>query len=287
MTRVIYVNGRYRRYRDAFIHSEDRGFQFGDAVYEVLEVKDSFLVNEKHHIARLLRSLSELSITPPMSARALHNIMLETIRRNYLHNGSIYLQVSRGVGSRNFLFSEADLQPTVVCIARTIDPIHQKKASEIGIKVITHEEIRWARCDIKTVMLLPASLAKEKAKVSGAHEVWFVDDRGMVLEGGSSNAWIINHDNEVLTRQVDSSILYGITRLTLIDVLKKFNIQPKERAFGISEALQAKEAFITSSTSTVMPVVSINGHDIGEGCPGPVTLMLRNAFHSVAEISSN
>jgi len=286
MTRIIYTNGRYKRYDDAVVHAEDRGFQFGDAVYEVIEVKDSRLIDETRHMSRLSRSLSELGIRPPMPDRAWQRILRETVRRNRVRNGLVYLQVSRGASPRNFMFSGIDMQPTVVCLARSIDPAVQQKAFETGIRIITHKETRWARRDIKTVMLLPASLAKEKAKAQGAQDVWFVDDDGMVLEGGSSNAWIVSADGKLLTRPADTAILCGITRLTLIDALKELNIQLVERAFSVEEALAAREAFITSATSLVMPIVQIDDRQIGDGRPGPIVRELRAAFHKVAKIAA-
>ncbi len=285
MTRIIYVNGQYKHYDDAGVHAEDRGFQFGDAVYEVCEVRHGCLVDEARHMARLSRSLNELCITAPMSDRAWQRVLRETVRRNRVRNGLVYLQVSRGAGPRNFLFSDVETQPTVVCLARSVDPAQQQQAAENGIRVITHEETRWARRDIKTVMLLPASLAKEKAKSKGAQEVWFVNQNGMVLEGGSSNAWIINDKGELLTRPVDTSILSGVARLTLIEVAERFQLQFIEREFSIDEALEAQEAFITSATALVMPVVQVNDQIIGEGRPGPITRKLREAFHSVAEMN--
>ena len=286
MTRIIYTNGRYKRYDDAVVHAEDRGFQFGDAVYEVIEVKDSRLIDETRHMSRLSRSLSELGIRPPMPDRAWQRILREPVRRNRVRNGLVYLQVSRGASPRNFMFSGIDMQPTVVCLARSIDPAVQQKAFETGIRIITHKETRWARRDIKTVMLLPASLAKETAKAQGAQDVWFVDDDGMVLEGGSSNAWIVSADGKLLTRPADTAILCGITRLTLIDALKELNIQLVERAFSVEEALAAREAFITSATSLVMPIVQIDDRQIGDGRPGPIVRELRAAFHKVAKIAA-
>ncbi|MEO0809903.1 MAG: D-amino-acid transaminase [Pseudomonadota bacterium] len=286
MTRIVYVNGQYQRYADAAVHAEDRGFQFGDAVYEVCEVRDGCLVDERRHLSRLARSLDELTITQPMSDGAWRRIMRETIRRNRVHDGLVYLQVSRGAGPRNFLFSGVETPPTVVCLARNVDRQHLQLAATRGIRVITHAEIRWARCDIKTVMLLPASLAKEKAHAQGAQEVWFVDREGCVLEGGSSNAWIVTHSGEIITRPVDTTILRGVTRMTLIDLLHDLGLQFKERAFSVAEALEAKEAFVTSAVGLVMPVVCIDDRMIGEGLPGAITQRLRNAFNKVASISS-
>ena len=191
MSRVVYVNGRYLPHSDASVHAEDRGFQFGDAVYEVCEVRNGMIIDETRHMQRLERSLNELGIAQPMTAAAWHRVLRETIRRNRVTTGSVYLQVSRGAGPRDFLFSGVRTGPTVVCIARPVSPAKQAAAAEQGIAVITHPDMRWGRCDIKTVMLLPASLAKEKAKESGAQEAWLVDRDGCVTEGGSSNAWIV------------------------------------------------------------------------------------------------
>ena len=282
MARSVYINGSYRPYADAVVHAEDRGFQFGDAVYEVIEVKNGRLVDMDRHLARLDRSLSELSIDPPMSRGAWNAVVRETLRRNRVREGSVYLQVSRGAGPRNFMFDGVKTAPTVVCLARPGNLDKQQAAAMKGVAVVTCDDPRWARCDIKTVMLLPASLAKEQAKAKGAQEAWFVDSSGYVLEGGSSNAWIINQQNEVVTRPADSAILRGVTRMTLIDTLDAAGLHFVERAFTLEEALSAKEAFLTSATNMVMPIVRIDDHAIGDGTPGPVVAKLRNLFHTVA-----
>jgi D-alanine transaminase len=283
MTRAIYVNGQYLPYDQARVHAEDRGFQFGDAVYEVCEVRDGRLIDETRHMDRLERSLGELGIAAPLSRGGWQRVMRETIRRNRVRNGLLYLQVSRGAGPRDFLFSGVQTPPTVVCLARSVAPNKQEAAAAKGISVITLPEMRWARCDIKTVMLLPASLAKEKAKAAGAQEAWFVDGDGQVLEGGSSNAWIITQNNEAVTRPADNAILRGVTRTTLMDLLARDGITLVERGFSVEEALAAREAFITSATNLVMPVVRIDGKPVGEGVPGPISTSLRAHFHSVAE----
>lgn len=283
MARCVYVNGEYKRYGDALVHAEDRGFQFGDAVYEVCEISDGRIIDESRHMTRLARSLSELGIPEPMSTGAWRRVMRETVRRNRVRDGALYIQVSRGAGPRDFMFSGVETPPTVVCIARPVNPAKQQATAQNGIGVITMPEMRWARCDIKTVMLLPASLAKEKAKAAGAQEAWFLDADGKILEGGSSNAWIINSDDELITRPADSSILRGITRTTLIDLLSRDGLTFVERAFTRDEALAAKEAFITSATNLVMPVVRVDGQPVGDGVPGPVVRRLREGFHDVAE----
>jgi D-alanine transaminase len=285
MTRVIYVNGRYLPYGEAAVHAEDRGFQFGDAVYEVCEVKAGRLVDEARHLARLARSLGELAIRAPMPAAALSRVLRETVRRNRVRHGFVYLQVSRGARPREFLFPGEDVLPTLVCLARSVSPEKLEAAAAKGIGIKTMPDTRWARCDIKTVMLLPASLAKEAARQEGAREAWFVDAQGYVTEGASSNAWILDAAGRLITRQIDTNILRGVTRTTLIDLLQRENIEFVERPFTVAEAKAAREAFITSATNSVMPVVRIDGQSIGNGVPGLLTLKLRTEFHSTAEIA--
>jgi D-alanine transaminase len=285
VTRIVYVNGRYLPYMEAAVHAEDRGFQFADAVYEVCEVKGGRLVDETRHIARLARSLAELKIAEPMAQGALSRVLRETIRRNRVRDGILYLQVSRGAGPRDFLFPSADVQPTVVCLARSVSARRLEAAAEVGIGVMTMPDPRWDRCDIKTVMLLPATLAKEAARAEGAKEAWFVDDDGFVTEGASSNAWIVDGEGRLITRPTDNRILRGVTRTTLIDVLKREGIELVERAFTVDEARTAREAFITSATNIVMPVVRIDGRPIGNGAPGLLTQRLRSEFHTSAELA--
>ena len=283
MTRCVYVNGRYRRYAEAAIHVEDRGFQFGDAVYEVIEVRDGRLVDETRHLDRLDRSLGGLLMPAPMSRAALRHILREVVARNRVRAGTVYLQVSRGQAPRDFLFPPDDVPPTVVCLARTSQPDKTARAAAVGISVRTMPDIRWGRCDIKTVMLLPACLAKHEAHAHGAREAWLVDAGGTVTEGASSNAWIVTQSGEIVTRAPGHEILAGVTRRTVLDAAERIGLRLIERAFTVHEALAAREAFITSASNTVMPVVTIDGHAIGDGKPGPVTLRLREAFTVVAE----
>lgn len=285
MTRVIYVDGSYLPYGSAGVHAEDRGFQFGDAVYEVIEVKGGRLVDERRHMERLGRSLSELRIPEPMTRAAWSRVLRETIRRNRVDVGSVYLQVSRGARPRDFLFTGAGLRPTVVCLARSAPRGRADRQAEAGIGVISMPDLRWGRCDIKTVMLLPSSLAKEAAKEQGAKEAWLVDAQGFVTEGASSNAWIVDRDGRLITRKVDTHILPGITRMAVMDLLAREGLELVERAFTIAEAKAAREAFITSATNHVMPVVAIDGSPIGNGAPGLLTLKLRATYYEAAEIS--
>jgi D-alanine transaminase len=283
MTRVVYVNGRYLPYARAKVHAEDRGFQFADAVYEVCEVRGGHLVDETRHVERLTRSLSELRIPQPMTPRVLARVMRETIRRNRVEEGILYLQVSRGAGPRDFLFPSATVAPTVVCLARRVPPQRLEASAETGIAIKTMPDVRWGRCDIKTVMLLPAALAKEAARQDGAKEAWFVDEQGFVTEGASSNAWIVDKEGRLITREASPAILRGVTRTTLMDLLKREDLWLVERPFTVEEAKAAREAFITSATNILMPVVQIDGHPIGNGAPGLLTQRLRSEFHAVAE----
>jgi D-alanine transaminase len=285
MTRIVYVNGQYVPYAHAAVHAEDRGLQFADAVYEVIEVKAGRLADETRHMGRLARSLAELQIPEPMTQRAWSRVLRETIRRNRVRDGLVYLQVTRGAGPRDFLFPSADVMPTVICLARCVPPARLAAAAEAGIGIKTVPDTRWARCDIKTVMLLPAALAKESARAEGAKEAWFVDRNGFVTEGASSNAWIVDKDGRLVTRQVDNAILRGVTRTTLIDVLEREGLQLVERPFTVEEAKAAREAFITSATNIIMPVVSIDGQPVGNGAPGLLAQRLRSEFHQSAELA--
>ena len=282
MPRIAYVNGRYVAHAEACVHIEDRGYQFADGVYEVCEVARGFIVDMKRHLDRLDRSLRELSIAWPMNRAALEIVTAEVVRRNRVKNGLVYLQVTRGVASRDFLFP-ADTRPSVVVTARKVDPAAAARRAENGIKVITVPENRWDRVDIKSVGLLPNVLAKQKASEAGAQEAWFVDQDGTVKEGGSSNAWIVTKDGALVTRPAEHGILRGITRTTLFDVAAKLGLRVEERGFTVAEAKAAREAFISSATTIAMPVVAIDGAPVANGHPGSVTLSLRQAFFDVAE----
>ena len=243
------------------------------------------LVDEVRHLQRLVRSMAELDIAAPMTMAALGRVMRETIRRNRVGDGLVYLQVSRGAAPRGFLFPGPGVPPTLIVLARRMarEPLDALAAQGIAIK--TMPENRWGRVDIKTVMLLPSVLAKEAARAEGAKEAWFVDTSGHVTEGGSSNAWIIDARGHLITRPADSGILRGITRTVLMDLAAKRGLQVVERAFTVEEAYAAREAFITSATSLVMPVVRIDGRAIGNGHPGSFASDLRRHFHEAAEIA--
>ncbi len=286
MTRFVYVNGAYKRYAEAAVHAEDRGFQFADAIYEVIEVLDGGLVDATRHLARLERSLRELSIPPPMSKAALLQVIDQVIRRNRVRDGIVYLQVTRGAGPRDFALLAPETPPTLVVLARAQRRGWSAELAETGIAVKTTPDNRWARCDIKTVMLLPAVLAKDEARRAGAREAWFIDAAGNVTEGASSNAWIVTADGALVTHPLDNHILPGVTRATVLDVAKAEGMKIEERTFSKDEALSAREAFVTSATNIVMPVVKLDGTPIGGGRPGPLAQRLRLRFHHIAEFSA-
>jgi len=283
MSRIAYVNGRYLSRNDAKVAVEDRGYQFADGVYEVCEVRGGRLVDESRHMARLNRSLGELSIAQPMSPAALRVVLRETIRRNRVRNGIVYVQVTRGVARRDFPFP-ADTPPSLVVTARSADPDRLEQTAAEGIAVVTVPDIRWKRVDIKSVALLPNVLAKQAAREQGAREAWLVDAQGHVTEGASSNAWIVSRDGKLITRPLGQSILPGITRSVVIDVIRAQGLAFEERSFTVEEAYAAREAFITSASQIVLPVVSIDGRPVGNGAPGLVATALRRDYHHHAEM---
>jgi D-alanine transaminase len=285
MARVAYVNGRYRPHREAMVHVEDRGYQFADGVYEVCEVRGGRLVDERRHLARLNRSLDELRIDLPMSPAALGIVLRETVRRNRVRDGLVYLQVTRGVARRDHAFPPAGTAPAMVVTARSLDPARGERTAAEGIAVITVPDTRWARVDIKSVSLLPNVLAKQAAREMGAREAWFVDAEGFVTEGSSSNAWIVTAGGEVVTRPADHSILNGISRAVVRDAVAAQGLTLVERAFTTTEAWAAREAFVTAASQIVQPVVRIDGKPVGDGRPGPVATGLRREFHRHAELS--
>ena len=284
MSRIAYVNGRYLPFRDAKVHVEDRGYQFADAVYEVCEVRGGRLVDERRHFERLQRSLGELRIKLPMSLAALDIVLRELVARNRIGYGLVYLQISRGVARRDLALPQAEIAPTVVATARLLNRARTEAQAKAGINVVSAPDNRWGRVDIKTVGLLPNALARQSAIDKGAREAWLVDKDGAVTEAASANAWIVTGDGKLVTRHADYAILRGITRAVTMEVAKAQGLLFEERAFKLNEAYAAREAFITSATQTVMPVVRIDGHIIGDGKPGPVATALRLEFHRFAEV---
>jgi len=284
MSRIAYVNGRYVPHRDAMVHVEDRGYQFADGIYEVCEVRAGALVDARRHLQRLVRSLGELRIGLPMSVAALGVVLRETVRRNRVRDGLVYLQITRGVARRDFLFPPASVQPSVVVTARSLDHDRIERTAHDGIAVVTVPDNRWERVDIKSVSLLPNVLAKQAARAAGAKEAWLVDADGFVTEGASSNAWIVTPDGTLVTRPAEHGILRGITRSVVLDVIAAQNLAFEERKFSVEEAYAAREAFVTSASQTVMPVISIDGRPVGNGAPGLVATTLRQDFPDHAEL---
>jgi D-alanine transaminase len=284
MSRIAYVNGRYVPHAEAQVHVEDRGYQFADGVYEVCEVRGGHLVDERRHLERLQRSLGELRIAMPMSLAALDVVLHETVRRNRVREGLVYLQVTRGVARRDHAFPPPGTRPSMVVTARGMDRMKTDAAAEAGVAVITVPDNRWERVDIKSVSLLPNVLARQAARDQGAREAWFVDRDGFVTEGASSNAWIVTGEGAIVTRPATLGILKGITRAVVFEVAARQALKVEERPFTVAEALSAREAFQTAATMVVTPVIQIDGQKIGAGRPGPVALALRAKFHEAAEI---
>lgn len=276
MPRLAYVNGRFVPHRHAVVHIEDRGYQFADGVYEVVPVFYARLIDEEAHLDRLERSLSELQISMPKPRKIMQMLSAELIRRNQLTYGFIYTQVTRGVAPRDHKFPKA-ARPSLVMTVRQMKP-HTEAELQRGATVITVPDQRWQRRDIKSISLLPNCLAKQQAVEAGAAEAWQVDPDGTVTEGSSTNAWIITADNKLVTRKADHSILNGITRLSLIEAVKAAGLEFEERPFTVEEAYQAREAFFTSSTNLVMPVVRIDDQAVGNGYPGILTMRLRQLY---------
>lgn len=274
MPRTVYVNGAYLPEDQATVSVFDRGFIFGDGVYEVTSVIDRTLIDVHAHLARLQRSCAEIELPLPWSMEDLVGIHQELIRRNGLTEGSIYLELTRGPADRDFAFP-ADTQPTLVLFTQTRNLVNAP-AARTGIKVATAPDLRWARRDIKSVNLLASVLAKRAVAPTGAQEAWMHED-GTITEGASSTAWIVK-DRTLISRPLSHKVLPGITRDAILAYLAESGFTFDQRAFTIAEALTADEAFITSATNLVMPVVDIDGHRIGAGTPGPVATRLRELY---------
>jgi len=269
--RIAYVDGRYLHHGEAGVHVEDRGLQFGDAVYEVCRVENGRLYDFADHMERLERSLCELSIPRPMSRAALGHVMAEVVRRNRVEFGLVYLQVTRGCRRRDFPIPDPPLRPTLIVTAHGLDREEIARRLREGVAVVTCPDIRWGRCDIKTTQLLAGLIAKTSARRKGAFEAWLVDGDGYVTEGASSNAWIVTADRKIVTRDLSRAILPGVTRRVMLEAAAVANMPVEKRKFTPAEAAGAREAFLTSSTGPAVPVISIDGAAVGDGRPGPVT----------------
>ena len=276
MSRIVYVNGKYVPEEEAKVSVFDRGFLFADAVYEVTAVLDGKLIDYAGHVARLERSLGELGMEMPMNADELLEVHREMIRRNNLQEGPLYLQITRGVADRTFVFPKQGTPQTLILFTQEKSVLKNSDA-ETGIKVISVPDIRWGRRDIKTVQLLAASMAKMEAKAKGKNDAWLVED-GLVTEGSSNNAYIVTKEGTIVTRSLSTSILPGITRKAVLKLAQEASMKFEERSFSIEEAQNAAEAFITSATNFVCPVVEIDNVEISGGKPGPVAIRLRELY---------
>ncbi|OZG74451.1 D-amino acid aminotransferase [Hahella sp. CCB-MM4] len=272
---IVFVNGEYVPESEARISVFDRGFLFADGVYEVTSVIEGGLVDNAGHLVRLRRSLGEIGMSCPMSDEEITLMQKNLIERNQLEQGMIYLQVSRGAAPRDFAFP-VDTKPSIVAFTQSRNVL-SPPVVERGLTVVTLPDIRWRRRDIKTVGLLPASMAKQRAAEQGADDAWMVED-GYVTEGTSNNAYIIDREQRLITRPLSSDILPGITRKAILALAEESGMEILERSFTPEEAYQAQEAFVSSATTFVMPVVSIDGHAIGDGKPGPVVKRLRELY---------
>jgi D-alanine transaminase len=286
MSRIAYVNGRYAPHGEAAVHIEDRGFQFADGVYEYFAVFGGRLADARGHMQRLWRSLDELRIVHPMSEAALRIVLHETVRRNRVRQGSVYVQVTRGVAPRDHAFPDPPPPPSLIVTAKSMDFAAAEARAAKGVAVLTRPDNRWGRCDIKTVGLLPNVMAKQAAREAGAYEAWLVDDLGLVTEGASTNAWIVDEDGVLRTRDTNANILRGVTRMGLIELAGAAGVEVSQRPFSVEEAKRAKEAFITAASTFVMPVVAIDGSKVGDGQPGPVAKRLRALYLSNARITA-
>ena len=276
MSRIAYVNGRYLRHDEAHVHVEDRGYQFSDGVYEVASVFAGRVIDEEPHLNRLERSLRELRMDLPIPRSALRLVTREVLRRNRVRDGTVYMQVTRGAAARDHSFPEA-ADGAIVLTARAVR-WPERAADDGGAEVVSILDGRWGRCDVKSVSLLPNVLAKQAAREQGAYEAWFVDAQGRVTEGSSTNAWIVDDTGRVVTRDLESNILGGITRQTVIRLAFEAGVEVAERPFTLAEAQAAPEAFLTSTTSFVRGIVRIDGSPVGDGKPGPVTVRLRDLY---------
>ncbi|MEM7498852.1 MAG: D-amino-acid transaminase [Pseudomonadota bacterium] len=275
MSRIVYVNGDYVPEEDAKISVFDRGFLMADGVYEVTSVLEGKLCDYEGHKVRLRRSLSELKMDSPVTDNELLEIHRELVKRNDLHEGVIYLQITRGAADRDFAWPK-DATPGIVLFTQGKD-LEEARAAKTGIKIMSQPDLRWARRDIKTVQLLYPSFAKMAAKELGADDAWMVADDGFVTEGTSNNAYIVK-GGKIVTRQLSNDILHGITRAAVLKLAREAQMQVEERPFTIEEAQQADEAFITAASTFVCPVVSVDGVTLGDGTPGPVAKRLREIY---------
>jgi D-alanine transaminase len=275
VTRYVYVNGEFVEAGDARISIFDRGFLFADGVYEVTAVLNGQLIDFAPHMERLRSSLAKLDMTLDMDNAAIEAFHRGLMERNNLDNGVVYVQVTRGVAERDFAYPP-DATPTVIAFTQPRDYAGDRNAMD-GVSVVTTPDLRWSRRDIKSIALLPQAMGKQVAKERGAFEAWMVED-GLVTEGTSSSAFIVTHEGVIVTRALGREILPGLTRSRLLALIEDEKLPIDQRPFSVEEALAAREAFLTSASSFVLPVVSIDGHPVGDGKPGPIAQRLRARY---------
>ena len=277
MSRIAYVNGSYLPQRAACVNIEDRGYQFGDGIYEVIHVHEGRFVDAGPHLARFERSMREIALTPPMGRAALMAVLGEVLRRNRVREGIVYMQVTRGVARRDHRFPRAGLKPGFVVTAKH-GAAFPRDIETWGCSAITLPDQRWGRCDIKSVNLLPNVLARQKAAEAGAYEAILVDESGRITEGAATNVWIVDREGKLRTRHLDEHILPGCTRGALMALLGEETVEFSEQGFTEAELREAGEIFLTSATSFVKPVTRLDGKPVGKGGPGPVTRRLFALF---------
>lgn len=283
MSRIVYVNGVFEPEEDAKISIFDRGFLFGDAVYEVTAVLDGRLVDFKGHLARLDRSFREIEMPRPMPDEGFREVHETLIAENGLKEGIVYLEVSRGPAERDFAHPPMPM-PTVVAFTQA-RPLVDHPQAETGVAVITIPDIRWKRRDIKSTSMLPQVMGKQEAKARGAYEAWMVED-GAVTEGTSSSAFIVDRDGVLRTQPLGSHILPGVTRLAVLRLAQEDGVPVEERPFSVEEAYEAREAFMTAASAFVLPIVTIDGRRIGTGEPGPIARAFRAHYIAAARAAS-
>lgn len=276
MTRVAYVNGRYRPLKAPAIGIEDRGYQFADGVYEVIKVLGGRPRDLERHLDRLERSLAALDIAPPMPRRALEAVLAQTLRRNPLIDSLLYIQITRGAAPRNHLFPRHARPCLVVTVRRPAFPGPTER--ERGVKVITRPDLRWGRCDIKSICLLPNILVRQEAAAQGCREAWLIDGAGHITEGSASNAYIVDSAGRLMTHPLGERILGGITRSVVLELARAEGIEVVERPFALEEARAASEAALSSTSSWLLPVTAIDGAAVGGGRPGPVVRRLMASY---------
>jgi D-alanine transaminase len=272
MARIAYVNGRYRPLAGAAVALEDRGYQFADGVYEVIKVLGGRPRDLERHLDRLERSLAALEIRAPMSRAALSAVLLGTLRQNRLRDALLYLQITRGTAPRNHAYPKQARPSMVVTVRKAGFPSARER--EEGVGVISLPDLRWGRCDIKSISLLPNAMARQQAAAAGCREAWLVDQAGNVTEGSASNAYIVDHEGRLVTHPLSERILGGVTRAVLLELARADGIAVVERPFSLAEAREAREAALSSTSSLLLPVTTIDERTVGNGHPGTVVRRL-------------